>query len=311
MLTVEISDDEDPRSAVPRGNTERSNGPRISVPGASELSSTPICGHRVRGVEHARLDAETFVSRLFDKVIDVPMTTHTCMGDTWEKTAVQVGEVEEEPDLLTAAELDARSGTSFDACVLKRFLAANRVPQRLPVLCLTPSELQLQSYSDVTPVCIIRYRLTSQALEALSVWKRKVAGKQWPPCSPHLTANNVIHKIGCQRHNRRKHRGPSHQPYCCSGGCYSGIKYCKITEERENVRTQQDQQQQVLENSESELDRTVQDTEQVRQKRLRFLEKEVEQSKRPREDIYDNDNDEDSSRIVTFPGINRDNIASQ
>ncbi|XP_068712608.1 uncharacterized protein [Montipora foliosa] len=255
--------------------------------GASELSSTPICGHRVRGVEHARLDAETFVSRLF------------------------VGEVEEEPDLLTAAELDARSGTSFDACVLKRFLAANRVPQRLPVLCLTPSELQLQSYSDVTPVCIIRYRLTSQALEALSVWKRKVAGKQWPPCSPHLTANNVIHKIGCQRHNRRKHRGPSHQPYCCSGGCYSGIKYCKITEERENVRTQQDQQQQVLENSESELDRTVQDTEQVRQKRLRFLEKEVEQSKRPREDIYDNDNDEDSSRIVTFPGINRDNIASQ
>ena len=24
-----------------------------------------------------------------DKVIDVPMMTHTCMGDTWEKTAVQ------------------------------------------------------------------------------------------------------------------------------------------------------------------------------------------------------------------------------
>ena len=37
MLTVEINDNEEPRSAVLRGNTERSNGPRISVPGETFL----------------------------------------------------------------------------------------------------------------------------------------------------------------------------------------------------------------------------------------------------------------------------------
>ncbi|XP_068711521.1 uncharacterized protein [Montipora foliosa] len=290
------------------------------------------------------------------------MTTHTCMGDTWEKTAVQVGEVEEEPDLLTAAELDARSGASFDACVLKRFLAANRVPQRLPVLCLTPSELQLQSYSDVTPVCIIRYRLTSQALEALrtlmtseeairalekcnvhfslmgSDFDLEVCGKEKLLVnSGHLDAHILQPTISCTRlvvgdiiEGNTEDLATNLTAAVEDAIQASSIvrsqrellqqqrelkqrqdkEYSELLE-RENVRTQQDQQQQVLENSESEFDRTVQDTEQVRQKRLRFLEKEVEQSKRPREDIYDNDNDEDSSRIVTFPGINRDNIASQ
>ena len=64
----------------------------------------------------------------------------------FHKTTISMKKKEKEKDTVYGNLFaDARSGASFDACVLKRFLAANRVPQRLPVLCLTPSEVMTRN----------------------------------------------------------------------------------------------------------------------------------------------------------------------
>lgn len=79
----------------------------------------------------------------------------------------EVGEVEEVEDLLLSAEVDPGSGPSFDVRLFERFLGSREVQQRLPLLCLTATEMCLQANMDAKPVCIIRYRLTDRAADLL------------------------------------------------------------------------------------------------------------------------------------------------
>ncbi|KAK2549214.1 hypothetical protein P5673_030441 [Acropora cervicornis] len=88
------------------------------------------------------------------------------MSDTIQNATV-VGEINEMEDNLSGAELDQGSGALYDTKVVQRLFTANRIPQRIPTLCLTPLEMQLQSYMDMVPVCIVRYRLTDKSIDCL------------------------------------------------------------------------------------------------------------------------------------------------
>ncbi|KAK2547509.1 hypothetical protein P5673_032470 [Acropora cervicornis] len=88
------------------------------------------------------------------------------MSDTIQNATV-VGEINEMEYNLCGAELDQGSGPLYDTKVVQRLFAANRIPQRIPTLCLTPLEMQLESYMDMVPVCIVRYRLTDKSIDCL------------------------------------------------------------------------------------------------------------------------------------------------
>jgi len=110
------------------------------------------------------------MEKSYDKIVKVPMITLTLTDDersSWEKDAREAGEVEEDPDALIAAETDPTSGPSYDIRLLDTFLEENNITQRLSLLCLTATQMRLQSHFDASPVCIIRYRPTKRAADQL------------------------------------------------------------------------------------------------------------------------------------------------
>jgi len=116
------------------------------------------------------VDVRRLMEKSYDKIVKVPMITLTLTDDersSWEKDAREAGEVEEDPDALIAAETDPRSGPSYDIRLLDTCLEENNITQRLSLLCLTATQIRLQSHFDASPVCIIRYRPTKRAADQL------------------------------------------------------------------------------------------------------------------------------------------------
>jgi len=112
-------------------------------------------------------DAEAFVLTLYDSV-----TSSGAMAQVGIcQTALQVGTVKCEKDNLVAAETDYKgSGPAFDVRLWQRFLKAHSIPLRLSVMCLNSTQVRLQSYWYLAPVCIIRYKLTNRTLDIFSMW---------------------------------------------------------------------------------------------------------------------------------------------
>ncbi|KAK2566142.1 hypothetical protein P5673_009589 [Acropora cervicornis] len=125
------------------------------------LASSP---QPVSTQQQSSASTEMFVNRFYDKVHRVEMLKQ--MSDTIQNATVVV-EINEMEYNLGGAELDQGSGPLYDTKVVQRLFAANRIPQRIPTLCLTPLEMQLQSYMDMVPVCIVRYRLTDKSIDCL------------------------------------------------------------------------------------------------------------------------------------------------
>lgn len=115
--------------------------------------------------------ADWITCTVYDGIVKTAILGYPCSEQaSWERDAVQVGEINEEANSLYGAELDACSyGSSFDLRLMEELLHLNGVTQRLLPLCLAPSQVRLQSHYNSTPVCILRYRPTKEAAEILSL----------------------------------------------------------------------------------------------------------------------------------------------
>ncbi|CAH3182035.1 unnamed protein product [Porites lobata] len=118
---------------------------------------------------HPNTMADWITCTVYDGIVKTAILGYPCSEQaSWERDAVQVGEINEEANSLYGAELDACSyGSSFDLRLMEELLHLNGVTQRLLPLCLAPSQVRLQSHYDSTPVCILRYRPTKEAAEIL------------------------------------------------------------------------------------------------------------------------------------------------
>ncbi|XP_068696151.1 uncharacterized protein [Montipora foliosa] len=122
-------------------------------------TSTPL-SHQTGCQKNA---AEAFVLTLYGSVAKSGSVVKPGMC----QSASEVGTMEEMKDHLVATETDCTSGPQFDVRLWQCFLKAKGVPQALSVICLNPTEVRLQSYLDLAPVCIIRYTLTDRAINIL------------------------------------------------------------------------------------------------------------------------------------------------
>lgn len=107
--------------------------------------------------------AETFVLTLHDSVSSFGATAKPGIC----QNASEVGTIEVVEDNLIAAETDSRCGPEYDARLWQCFLKAKKIPEVLSVICLNANEVRLQSYTNLVPVCIIRYTLTDRVHKIL------------------------------------------------------------------------------------------------------------------------------------------------
>lgn len=109
--------------------------------------------------------AEHFTRQFYDKVEKVSMGVVECVHFGGPSTAhvLEAGEVEEMEDTTVLAELDPASGPAYDVALFRKFLKAHKIPPRLPIICLSALQMQLQAHFDGKPVCLIRFKLTDKA----------------------------------------------------------------------------------------------------------------------------------------------------
>lgn len=125
------------------------------------FNSTPNGRNSTQGNQMSA--AEAFVLTIHDSV-----TTSGGMAKPGVcQNASEVGTVEAMEDNLVATETDSRCGPQYDVRLWQCFLKAKQVPQALLLICLNATEVRLQSYTDLAPVCIIRYTLTDRVIKIL------------------------------------------------------------------------------------------------------------------------------------------------
>lgn len=138
---------------------------------APQHHSTPRQSQHLSGPNTIAAAADRVARTIYDAIEKVPMVCMASNGLTsWQRDAVEVGEIHENENLLYGAEIDSTSGPAHDLRIMEQLLVMHQIPQRLPFLCLSPVQVRLQSHADVIPACIIRYRPTKEAVEYLSMW---------------------------------------------------------------------------------------------------------------------------------------------
>ncbi|XP_068735312.1 uncharacterized protein [Montipora capricornis] len=148
------------RSTRNQRNTINSDSDDDVVAVHSPVSTSTPLSHQTGCQKNA---AEAFVLTLYGSVAKSGSVVKPGMC----QSASEVGTMEEMKDHLVATETDCTSGPQFDVRLWQCFLKAKGVPQALSVICLNPTEVRLQSYLDLAPVCIIRYTLTDRAINIL------------------------------------------------------------------------------------------------------------------------------------------------
>lgn len=190
-VTATGNADDAPSEPGPSGeNNERVDYEALAIPGTSGTSRNIGIVHTVdssdednalpplyhstpeRSNQHlpgSNIMADGITCTMYDGIVKTPIIVYPCNEPaSWETNAVQVGEINEEPNKLYGSELDSFSyGSSFNWRIMEELLHSNEVPQRILPLCLAPSQVRLQSHYDATPFCILRYRPTKEAAEIL------------------------------------------------------------------------------------------------------------------------------------------------
>ncbi|CAH3020990.1 unnamed protein product [Porites evermanni] len=119
--------------------------------------------------------ADRITCTIYDGIVKTAILGYPCSEQaSWERVAVQVGEINEEAHSLYGAELDACSyGSSFDLRLMEELLHLNGDLHRYVLvsaytrICCLMDLVRLQSHFDSTPVCILRYRPTKEVAEIL------------------------------------------------------------------------------------------------------------------------------------------------
>ncbi|XP_044163908.1 uncharacterized protein LOC114952483 [Acropora millepora] len=125
--------------------TSRNIGIVHTVDSSDEDNALPPLYHSTpeRSNQHlpgSNIMADGITCTMYDGIVKTPIIVYPCNEPaSWETNAVQVGEINEEPNKLYGSEL-VTNGTVA---------------------------LRLQSHYDATPVCILRYRPTKEAAEIL------------------------------------------------------------------------------------------------------------------------------------------------